>query len=269
MNIYCFVFGYAQRCTHETTGVLTDALVSLFGNSEGSIDKTAVWTALLAIVTVFLLCVAWVQLSSIKETAKADFLKRLNDSFFTENTRNLIVLLSNSAIDFKILPIKDISGFKIDELPYLEIRDSVLKQLMDKGVISLPEWRKGYNAFEIDDFLLGPLDDVGRYEMEGLLDIVTTYKTFSYYVQEVVAENKAIRGYLKDSIDEDTANYDDLEYLYKEFVSYEKISNKGWLIKELWKIGHKIRRSKVKKVGISEREFSKDLQNESDEMEAI
>jgi len=148
----------------------------LFGNAEGCIDKTAVWTAVLCFVTLSLVGVAWYQLSSIKKTTRADYLKRLNDSFFTQDTRNLLVLLFNSAIEFSILPIRNTEGTNdIDELPYFEIDKSVLKQLKEAGLILLPEWRKGFNAFEIDDLLLGPLDDVGRFERHGLLDIRTAY----------------------------------------------------------------------------------------------
>ena len=193
----------------------------LFGNAEGCIDKTAVWTAVLAVMTLFLTIVAWSQLSSIRKTTKADYLKRLNDSFFTEETRNLLVLLFNSAIEFSVLPIKGKeSASPIDRLPYFKINEYVLKQLKDSGLISLPEWRKGYNPFEVDDLLLGPLDDVGRYEKNGLLDIGSAYDTFGYYVCELVGDNEGVKAFLKH--EDNRGNYDDLERLYNEFLSYKK-----------------------------------------------
>jgi hypothetical protein len=195
----------------------------LFGNAEGCIDKTAVWTAILAFITLILVVVAWYQLSSIRKTTRADYLKRLNDSFFTEETRNLLVLLFNSAIEFATLPIKNKDNtLDIDELPYFRIDEVVLKQLTDSGLIYLPSWRKGYNAFEIDDLLLGPLDDVGRFEKNGLLDISAAYRTFGYYVCELVGDNEAVKGYLK--YKDSQGNYDDLLYLHKKFLSYK---NKG------------------------------------------
>jgi hypothetical protein len=192
----------------------------LFGNAEGFIDKTSLWTAVLAII-------AYVELSSIKKTARADYLKRLNDSFFTEETRNLLVLLFNSAIEFSVLTIKNKEGTAdIDKLPYFRIDESVLKQLKDNGLISLPEWRKGYNAFEIDDLLLGPLDDVGRFKKNGLLDIDAAYDTFGFYVCELVGENKAVKAYLKNK--DSKGNYDDLKDLHKVFMTKkEKRRRKG------------------------------------------
>jgi hypothetical protein len=197
----------------------------LFGNAEGCIDKTAVWTAVLVVMTLFLIIVAWSQLSSIRKTTKADYLKRLNDSFFTEETRNLLVLLFNSAIEFSVLPIRGKgSTIPIDRLPYFKIDEFVLKQLKDNGLISLPDWRKGYNACEVDDLLLGPLDDVGRYEKNGLLDIRSAYDTFGYYVCELVGDNEGVKAFLKH--EDNRGNYDDLERLYEEFLSYKKSKNK-------------------------------------------
>ena len=195
----------------------------LFANADGSIDKTAVWTAFLALVTFVLALVAVIQLSSIKKIARADYLKRLNDSFFTEEMRNLLVLLLNSAIEFSILPIKDEQGKNnIDELPNFKIKQYVLDQLWKSGMISIPDWRKSYNAFEIDDWLLGPLDDVGRFEKNGLLDMRSAYDTFGYYVIELVGKNQPVRDFLNH--EDSKGNYDDLEYLYKKFLSYQKRS---------------------------------------------
>jgi len=199
-------------------------LCFLFSNAEGFIDKTAVWTAALTVVTLILVLVAWAQLSKIKKIAKADFVKRLNDSFFTEETRNLVVLLFNSAIEYTILPIKDSNGkSKIDELPCFRIKNFVLKQLKTNGLIELPAWRKGYNAFEIDDFLLGPLDDVGGFEKQGLLDFQAVDRTFGYYIRELVGKNEGVKKYLKDP--ECQGNYDNLMYIYKKLIS------RHWLIK--------------------------------------
>jgi hypothetical protein len=131
----------------------------------------------------------------------------------------------------------------------------VLEQLKIGGLISLSEWRKGYNAFEIDDILLGPLDDVGRFEKNGLLDIRTAYNTFGYYVRELVGHNKAVKDFLKDKGSQ--GNYDDLEYLYREFVSYEEMKTKCWCTRRLWAMGHMIRRRRANGIGIHRGNFGK------------
>jgi hypothetical protein len=225
--------------------MLTHFIYYLFGNADGGIDKTALWTAALVIVTFILLLVAYFQLSNIKKTARAEYIKRLNDSFFTEETRNLIVLLFNSAIELSILPIMDKEGKdQIDELPYFKIKEFVLEQLKNSGLISLAEWRKGYNAFEIDDLLIGHFDDVGRFEKNGLLDIHTAYSTFGYYVLELVGnsedEETEVRKYLNDPKCGCQGNYNDLEYIHKEFISYKNMKNKCWCARKLWSIWHSL-----------------------------
>ena len=222
-----------------------DFIYYLFGNADGGIDKTALWTAALVIVTIFLMMIAIFQLRNIKKTARAEYIKRLNDSFFTEATRNLLVLLFNSAIELSTLKIKDRDGkTDIDELPYFKIKEFVLEQLRNSGLISLEDWRKGYNAFEIDDLLIGHFDDVGRFEKEGLLDIHIAYSTFGYYILELVGENEGekteVRKYLNDQ--ECQGNYDDLEYIYKEFVSYKNMKNKCWCKRKLWSIRHSLKK---------------------------
>jgi hypothetical protein len=93
--------------------------VFLFGASK-SVDRTALWTAAIALVTVIAATFAWFQLRAIRRTSQADFTKRFTDSFFGADTLTLFTLLLNSALEFAVRPI-EVGGDKIDELPYLRI----------------------------------------------------------------------------------------------------------------------------------------------------
>lgn len=229
---------------------ISNLIYSLFGNAEGSIDKTAVWTATLVFTTLILALVAYVQLSNIKKTARAEYIKRLNDSFFTAETRNLLVLLFNSAIEFDILSIKDKEGkIEIDKLPYFRIREFVLDQLVANGLLSLEKWRKGYNAFEIDDLLLGPLD-IGRFERKDLVDFHSAESTFGYYIRELVGKNEEVKKFLDDEGSQ--GNYDDLEYIYAEVVSYEQMRNECWCVRKLWSFWHLLKKRKAN-IGIGQK----------------
>jgi len=132
--------------------------------SGSDIDRLGLWSFVLVLVTALLVLVAWWQLRSIKKTSRAEFIKKFNDSFFTKETRELVLLLSNSALEFSVLEIKDKED---DRLPYLKLKGNVVEQLKTAGLITVEDWRLGYNAFEVDDLLLGHLDDVGRYEKKG------------------------------------------------------------------------------------------------------
>jgi hypothetical protein len=88
----------------------------------------------------------------------------------------------NSALEFEVLEIKGTDGKKIDELPFFKIKEDIAKQL--KGVIDVEPGKTGYSAFEIDDLLLGHLDDIGWYHRRDLIDMETIREMFGYYIFE-------------------------------------------------------------------------------------
>ena len=181
-------------------------------------DWNATGAMLSAIVTFCLFCVALWQLQKISTTSNADFIVRFNNSFFTPKTRLLVTLLSNSALAFKVLDITTQHGEK-DRLPYLEIDLVVVEQLKNSGLIKIEKWRKGFSALEVDDLILGHLDDVGRFLHQKLVEIDNVYHAFNYYVDELLAEGTPLREML-DDVDNDKC-YDYVRYLTKEFSVYE------------------------------------------------
>src|ERR1700691_1036042 len=87
-------------------------------------DPVTVWTAVIAVLTLFGVLVAWRQLAGIRATSRADFTFRFIESFFTTETRTLFGLLINSALTFEVKEILE-DGKMVDRLPYLKINDSV------------------------------------------------------------------------------------------------------------------------------------------------
>jgi hypothetical protein len=188
-----------------------DLLAWLFGTNDHGIDRTALWTGVIALVTFGAVLFAWVQLRAIRKTSRADFAKRFIDTFFNDDTRTLFALLMNSALTFEVKNI-DENGQKVDRLPYMKIKPEIVKQL--SGIIAVERGRLGYSAFEIDDFLLGHFDDLGRYVMQKLIDFKTARLIFSYYVTESF-ENPAISEYLRD--EDNQGKYKDFRYIYNKF----------------------------------------------------
>jgi hypothetical protein len=188
-----------------------DLLAWLFGTNDHGIDRTALWTGVIALVTFGAVLFAWVQLRAIRKTSRADFAKCFIDTFFSDDTRTLFALLMNSALTFEVKNI-DENGQKVDRLPYMKIKPEIVKQL--SGIIAVERGRLGYSAFEIDDFLLGHFDDLGRYVMQKLIDFKTARHIFSYYVTESF-ENPAISEYLRD--EDNQRKYTDFRYIYNKF----------------------------------------------------
>lgn len=206
-------------------------------------DRVAFYTAALVFVTAFLVVVAWIQLASLKKTSRAEFIKKFNDSFFTIETRQLVLLLLNSSLEFSVLHINNEKGEAIDRLPYLRLNKEIVGQLKGAGLITVEDWRLGYNAFEVDDLLLGHLDDVGRYEKNGLLGIKAAYATFGYYFHELLEKDSPAEKMMNDKDNE--GNYEDLKYMQKELESYKTVINKCFYCRLYWHVRHWIRRKSL------------------------
>jgi hypothetical protein len=150
-----------------------ELLLFLFG-SNNAVDRAALWTGAIAIVTALAAGFALFQLRSIRRTSRADFTKRFIDSFFVADSRLLFTLLLNSALEFAVRKI-EVAGDEIDELPYLRIKTEITEQLT--GIVSFDTEKTGYSAFEVDDFLLGHFEDVGWYVRRKLMDLHTAYQS--------------------------------------------------------------------------------------------
>lgn len=170
---------------------LVRPLVFAFGANR-ALDRTAFWTATLAMIALVGSILAFQQLRSIRRTSGADFTKRFADSFFTVETRLLLTLLMNSALEFEVRDICE-GGKKVGEFPFFKIKRNVVSQL--EGIIELNKTKAGYSAFEVDDLLLGHFDDMGWFVKCGLVDFRMADQMMGYYIAEVF-DAPAIQHYL-------------------------------------------------------------------------
>jgi hypothetical protein len=124
----------------------------LFG-AYRPVDRTALWTGMIAFTTIVGVIYAGRQIRHIRRTSKADFAKRFVDSFFTSEAPTLFTLLINSALDFDVKIITEDSK-QIDRLPYFPIKTAIVEQI-DRMIEIRPADRPGYTGMEVDDLLLG------------------------------------------------------------------------------------------------------------------
>jgi hypothetical protein len=204
------------RALLETICRVAHQIAELLFGAGKTVDRTALWTGVIAIVTALAAFFAVLQLRSIQRTSRADFTKRFIDSFFSEDTRTLFTLLLNSALEFAVRQI-EVSGDKIDELPYLRIKKEIADQLA--GIVPLNPEKTGYSAFEVDDFLLGHFEDVGWYVRRKLMDLNAADQSFGYYVIASV-EHTEMQKFLEHQRAKEF-RYDDLEWLYQQLKKLE------------------------------------------------
>ena len=180
--------------------LIESILKFVFGNHEGQLDRTGVWTAFAALAAFLAVLVARSELGSTRKTTQADFAKRFVDSYFTSETRAIFALLMNSALQFEVLSIKDKDGAEIDNLPFFKIKTAIADQL--KGIVDIDSAKIGYSAFEIDDLLLGPLDDIGWYKKHKLINMETIREMFGYYIYECY-KNEELQKYIQHECNKD------------------------------------------------------------------
>ena len=146
------------------------------------VDPPIFWTMVTSLATIVLVIVAWVQLSGLKNTSRADFMYRMRQDFFTPETRRLVFLVQYNLLEFCR-----------DEIPHFRIKDggSSDARFADLGIT-----QHAISTFDLDDLLLGQLEDLAVFKARRLTSLEDTYEFFSYYVQ-ICSENEAIQEYIR------------------------------------------------------------------------
>jgi hypothetical protein len=194
------------------------------------------WQVVSAVATMWAVWVAWKKLGDSSKTSHADFIRRFSDRFFEKPTRDLINLLDNKALSFqKEEPTSQegecTSYFAID----MEKVDKL--KLADKKKEELKR-RKVYSTYEMDDWLLGHLEDVAFFERSGLLDIKEVYHHFDWYVDMVWASPE-VQKYIASQRQEERDGkdiYEEFENIATKLGSYRKAKAKGGLAIVLWRL---------------------------------
>ena len=198
----------------------------------------ALWTFWLVVFTFFIWLVGKNQLGGLNSTAKADFIERFSDKFFSPETRAILMLIDYEALHFKICNIDHGDDASLVGFPYFMIDEKVVKQfeIPAKALADILE-RKVYSAYEIDDFLLGHFEEIGLFEKQGRLDIGDVYSFFDWYI-DLSWNNPEIQKYVQHQRDCDGDDiYGDFEYIYRKCDMYGKYLNqKSKPSKLLWKV---------------------------------
>jgi len=187
-------------------------------------DFNALWTFCLALITILLVCVTimlWLvskrQLGGINETNKADFAFRCMTNFFTLPARQLFMLIDYDLLLFKKDTLQDIGDFAYFEIDQTKLKSNPILS----SFIENPE--KKYSAHDMDDILLGPLNDIGTFNKKGLMDMEIAEDFFRYYIVRI-CENPQIKAYRKwhKTQPEGENTYSGLDAIYKKLRNKDK-----------------------------------------------
>lgn len=168
------------------------------------------WLALTGIFTALLALIAYYQLRSLAKTSKADFIHKFKHDFFTSDTRKLFMKVDLGQIKF----------IENGKPPYF--KDTTNQEHI--------------TTYEIDDLLLGHLEDLGTFEKNGVIDIDMLYELFDYYISKSW-KNEEIKNYMEYSGDKEI--YCNFTYIYKKCKSFGEAKRRNdnlFLWRMTWKL---------------------------------
>jgi hypothetical protein len=181
-------------------GILTIFLINQFyqGCERYQYYSGVLGSLLASVFAAFLVWVAWEQLGNLGKISSADFIHRLDNDFFTDETRTLVSLIDCRALEFKTNnEVESSDDSKSQPYPYFEVSQDRLDQtkLPDDLKQSLSR-KKYYSTWEIDDLLLGQFENIGMLEQRRIVDFQSVYDVFSWYI-ETVWNDDHIKEYIK------------------------------------------------------------------------
>lgn len=190
------------------------------------------WTA---IFTLFLAIIAWVQIRKFNKTTRAEFIHKFKTDFFSKELELVIFYIENELLEFKIEKISD------KPCPYFQIKKNEIEKISDifnKYKKYAEDHEYTIQSDEIDNLLLGQIEDMGLIRKRKIINTEYIYETFYYYIQKIHS-NSAIQDYIKwikddfyDKEGEDYCDiYDNYEYITNKCKNYE---NKKMLKSQYW-----------------------------------
>jgi len=201
-----------------------------------------------AVLAAFLVWVAWKQLGNIGKTSSADFVHRIDNDFFTGETRRLLSLVDCGALEFRQNGAVE-SSEEVGSQPYFEVNQNTL----DKTNLpdDLKQWlakKRYYSAWEVDDLLLGHFDNLGMLEQRGIVDFQLVYDEFSWYI-ETAWKDEHIREYIKYLRADDKSNridvafFSQFQYIAIKCLEYEDLHSGPCIW--WWKLKRRFRRPRI------------------------
>ncbi len=168
------------------------------------IDLIAVLIALASLVTVYF------QIQINTKTVKADFIYRLKNDFYSKKSMLILFFIEKDLITFT-------ESNKVCE-SYFAIKEKEVKELPIQFKVFINFAEKSNYAIhiqEMDNFVLGYLEDIGEFYDRKIFDIKYISNAFGYYIIKVL-ENKAIDKYLKWDREE--------KYCQNDYKLFEKLA---------------------------------------------
>lgn len=183
---------------------------------------------LTALFTGLLWWTAFKQLTSIKNSENSSFINEFSKRFFSDKTRLIFQLIEIDNYNKNNSP-----SFSFDEnQQYFKINTSAIgdddeKNNFKQSLLKAFGFDKTiFTTNEIDDFLLGHIEDIGGLFEKKVLDEDQIDNTFSYYILEI-HNNAEIQKYVSYARrDEEERNCEIKNYKSRLYEKFDDLYNK-------------------------------------------
>jgi hypothetical protein len=173
-----------------------------------------------AIATLWLVIVGLRQIGDLNTAGSETFLQNLKKDFFTEEARYILALAENELLEFHIGVIDPAKNPK-KEFGFFEIKSSPSQQL-EKMLRDL-SFKEGtlISTYEMDDYLLQHLEDIGFLYKKKRVDIYNIDQLFGYYIESVF-ESAEIQKYIAWARKDSDDIYSNFVLVYNDLTEYLK-----------------------------------------------
>jgi len=161
----------------------------------------------LLVATIILVLYGKGQMRKISSTNRTNFLLELKRDFFTENGREIFSLLQHNLLEFQVQDIAN-SDLKI---PSFIVRqdNAVVLNLLKVNV----QADRSFTVFEIDNYLLTHLEDLGFLYEQGEMTIHAATQLFGHFII-FIWEHEEIKKYIEWVRINNSDIYSNFEYMY-------------------------------------------------------
>lgn len=169
----------------------------------------------LLVATIILVLYGKGQMRKISSTNRTTFLLELKRDFFTENGREIFSLLQHNLLQFQVQDIEN-SGLKIPSFIVRQDNAVALSLLKVNSQVD-----RSFTVFEIDNYLLTHLEDLGFLYEQGEMTIDAATQLFGHFII-FVWEHQEIKKYVEWARTENTDIYTNFEFIYHKVRKWRR-----------------------------------------------
>jgi hypothetical protein len=150
-------------------------------------DPGIFWVMVTAVATLCLVILAAIPLRDLARARRTELVRHLKDDFVTPQIKAIMFLLNHNLIEYREDP-RSTPFFSFARISNDPAQGRIRETLGDRVVLS---------AFEVDDDLLNPLEEVAVLAFAKSIAFEDVYALFGTFMKSTV-ENEAIQKHVRD-----------------------------------------------------------------------